>query len=85
MRQYWLGAMLLDLEDPARVIGHLEEPIMMPTEKEREGYVPNVIYSCGAMRHGDALVIPYAAADTATGIATVSITELLHSLRKSLP
>lgn len=85
MRQYWLGAMLLDLEDPAKVIGHLEEPIMMPTEEEREGYVPNVIYSCGAMRHGDVLVIPYAAADTATGIATVSITELLHSLRKSLP
>lgn len=80
MRQYWLGAILLDLEDPARVIGHLTEPLMVPVGEEREGYVPNVIYSCGAMLHGDSLVIPYAAADTMTGIATVLLPELLDCL-----
>lgn len=83
VRQYWLGALLLDLDDPARVIGHLEEPMLAPTEEERNGYVPNVVYSCGAMVHQDRLCIPYAAADSTTSIATVSLPELLSQLTKS--
>ena len=60
MRRYCIGAMLLDLDDPRKVIGSLDEPLIMPTETEREGYVPNVVYTCGAMIHGDYLYIPYA-------------------------
>jgi predicted GH43/DUF377 family glycosyl hydrolase len=77
MRQYRIGALLLDLEDPSRVIGELAEPILTANPAERDGYVPNVVYSCGAMRHEDRLVIPYAIADTHIRIATVSIPELL--------
>ena len=55
MRRYCIGAMLLDLDDPRKVIGSLDEPLIMPTETEREGYVPNVVYTCGAMIHGDYL------------------------------
>jgi predicted GH43/DUF377 family glycosyl hydrolase len=77
MRQYWIGALLLDLQDPSRVIGELAEPILMPNQDERDGYVPNVVYSCGAMRHEDHLVIPYGIADTHISVATVSIPELL--------
>jgi predicted GH43/DUF377 family glycosyl hydrolase len=77
MRQYWIGALLLDLEDPSRVIGELAEPLLVPNEDERDGYVPNVLYSCGAMRHGSHLIIPYAIADAHIAIATVPISELL--------
>jgi predicted GH43/DUF377 family glycosyl hydrolase len=77
MRQYWIGALLLDLEDPSRVVGELAEPILMPDPSERDGYVPNVVYSCGGMRHESHLVIPYASADTHISVATVSIPELL--------
>jgi predicted GH43/DUF377 family glycosyl hydrolase len=77
MRQYWIGALLLDLEDPSRVIGELSEPLLVPNADEREGYVPNVVYSCGAMRHGEHLIVPYAASDSHTRIATVSIPDLL--------
>ncbi|MFQ5590763.1 MAG: glycoside hydrolase family 130 protein, partial [Phycisphaerae bacterium] len=82
LRQYWLGALLLDLEDPARVIGHLDEPMLVPTDEERDGYVPNVVYSCGSMLHQDRLFIPYAIADTRTCIAMVSLPELLGHLRR---
>ncbi len=78
MRQYWMGALLLDLEDPSRVIGLLEEPILTPDPAERDGYVPNVVYSCGAMRHEDDLVIPYAIADSRVSFAIVSIPEMLE-------
>ncbi len=81
MRQYWLGALLLDLEDPSLVIGELTEPFLVPNEDERDGYVPNVVYSCGALRHGDTLVVPYAVSDSHTGVATVPIAELLAALR----
>jgi predicted GH43/DUF377 family glycosyl hydrolase len=81
MRQYWIGALLLDLEDPSRVIGDLSEPMLMPNTGERDGYVPNVVYSCGAMLHGDALVIPYAISDSYCGIATVTLSELLARMR----
>jgi predicted GH43/DUF377 family glycosyl hydrolase len=80
MRQYWIGALLLDLEDPSHVIGELPDPILMPDPSERDGYVPNVVYSCGGMRHGDHLVIPYAVADTRIRYATVSIPEILERL-----
>jgi predicted GH43/DUF377 family glycosyl hydrolase len=80
MRQYWIGVMLLDLEDPSRVIGDVSEPLLMPDPAEREGYVPNVVYSCGAMLHQSRLVIPYAVADTRIRIATISIPELLARL-----
>ena len=80
MRQYWLGALLLDLEDPSKVIGELREPMLVPNADERDGYVPNVVYSCGAMLHGDRLVLPYAISDSYSSIATVSMTELLSSL-----
>jgi predicted GH43/DUF377 family glycosyl hydrolase len=77
MRQYWIGALLLDLEDPSRVIGDLAEPLLMPSPDEREGYVPNVVYSCGAMRHEDHLILPYAVADSRIRVATLSIPALL--------
>ena len=80
MRRYSLGALLLDLDDPARVIGHLKEPLLSPGDDEREGYVPNVVYSCGSMIHGDHLVLPYGFADVGTRIATVPLEDLLARL-----
>jgi predicted GH43/DUF377 family glycosyl hydrolase len=81
MRKYCLGAFLLDVEDPSRVIGRLREPLLAPNESEREGYVPNVIYTCGALLHGRELVIPYAMSDSATSFATVSLDELLSAMK----
>jgi predicted GH43/DUF377 family glycosyl hydrolase len=80
MRKYCIGAYLLDLQDPARIIGRLAEPLLSPTEKEREGYVPNVLYTCGAIIHNDELIIPYAMSDTSSGIAVVSVPALLARL-----
>ncbi|MFZ2642863.1 MAG: glycoside hydrolase family 130 protein [Verrucomicrobiia bacterium] len=80
MRKYCLGAFLLDLADPTRVIGRLREPLLAPNEAEREGYVPNVVYTCGALLHGRELVIPYAMSDYATSFATVSLDELLAAM-----
>jgi len=81
MRKYCLGAFLLDLKDPARVIGRLREPLLAPNEDEREGYVPNVIYTCGALLHRGQLVVPYAMSDSATSFATVSLDKLLAAMR----
>lgn len=80
LRKYCLGAFLLDLDDPTRVIGRLREPLLAPNESEREGYVPNVVYTCGALLHGRELVIPYAMSDFATSFATVALDELLGSM-----
>jgi len=80
MRKYCLGAFLLDLADPTRVIGRLREPLLAPNEAEREGYVPNVVYTCGALLHGRELIIPYAMSDYATSFATVSLDELLGAM-----
>ena len=80
MRKYCLGAALLDLKDPGRVLGRLTEPLLAPNETEREGYVPNVVYTCGALRHGRKLVIPYAMSDYATSFATVELDELLAAM-----
>ncbi|MDF1591649.1 MAG: glycoside hydrolase family 130 protein [Desulfobacterales bacterium] len=80
MRQYCIGAILLDLENPTKVIACLDEPLLAPHEKEREGYVPNVVYSCGALIHNNKLVIPYAMSDVNSGIATVSVNDLLNCM-----
>ncbi|MFQ5963322.1 MAG: hypothetical protein ACE5KZ_03455 [Candidatus Scalinduaceae bacterium] len=84
MKKYCIGIELLDLVDPTKIIGRFEEPIIVPNEEEREGYVPNVVYSCGALIHNDELIIPYGMADSKTTIATVSVPELLsHIIRSS--
>jgi predicted GH43/DUF377 family glycosyl hydrolase len=80
MRTYSLGALLLDLDEPARVIGRSEQPILAPGPGRREGYVPNVVYTCGGFAHGDVLVLPYGVADQTVEIATLSISELVASL-----
>ena len=82
MRSYSIGAVLLDLEDPTKVIGHLAEPLIVPDEEEREGYVPNVVYTCGLLEHGGKLYIPYAQADKSTGLAVVELNELLAKLTR---
>jgi len=81
MRRYCIGAMLLDIDDPTKVIGQLDEPLLMPTDEERSGYVPNVVYSCGGMVHDGLLVIPYGISDAATGFATVPLEDVLSCLR----
>jgi len=83
MRKYSVWAELLDLHDPTQVIGRLQEPILTPDEHERDGYVPNVVYTCGSMIHGDALILPYGIADQRCRVATVSIPELLSRLNAS--
>lgn len=83
MRKYCIGAALLDRDDPSKVIGRLREPLMRPAPDEREGYVPNVVYTCGALLHGGSLIIPYAVSDTATRFVSVAISELLDELRRS--
>jgi predicted GH43/DUF377 family glycosyl hydrolase len=83
MRKYSIWAELLDLHDPSQVIGRLDEPILTPDEHERDGYVPNVVYTCGSMIHGDTLIIPYGIADQRCRVATVSIPELLSRLKGS--
>jgi len=80
MRKYCLGAFLLDLNDPTRVIGRLREPLLSPNEAEREGYVPNVVYTCGALVHRRELIIPYAMSDSATSFATVPLDQLLAAM-----
>lgn len=81
MRRYVLGALLLDLDDPRRVVGQLRKPLLAPEGSEREGYVPNVVYSCGSMLNGRDLVVPYGMSDGAVGIAVVSVPDLLAALR----
>ena len=83
MRRYCIGAVLLDLEDPRKIIGRMKEPLLEPDENEREGYVPNVVYTCGAMVHGNRLVLPYAMSDYATRIAFVELDALLAKLKNS--
>lgn len=82
MRRYVIGALLLDLDDPRRVIGQLREPLLTPEGMEREGYVPNVVYSCGAMLNGNDLVLPYGLSDAAVGVAIISLPDLLAELQR---
>jgi predicted GH43/DUF377 family glycosyl hydrolase len=81
MRKYCIGAFLLDRDDPAKVIGRLREPLLEPSQTEREGYVPNVVYTCGALLHQGQLIIPYGLADHATGFATVPLNEVLAAMQ----
>lgn len=81
MRQYTLGAVLLDLEDPTIVRASLPEPLMVPTEDERNGYVPNVLYSCGGLIHNGTLILPYGFSDSGTRIATANVNELIASMQ----
>ncbi|MFO0891617.1 MAG: glycoside hydrolase family 130 protein [Isosphaeraceae bacterium] len=80
MRKYAMGAFLLDLNDPSRVIGRLEEPLLEPNANEREGYVPNVVYSCGAVVHRGELIIPYAMSDYASTFATIPVQDVLDAM-----
>ena len=75
--------MLLDIDDPSKIIGQLEEPLLTPDKHERDGYVPNVVYTCGSMIHEDELIIPYAVADQSCRVASVPIRELLSRLKAS--
>jgi predicted GH43/DUF377 family glycosyl hydrolase len=82
MRKYCIGAALLDLEDPGKVIGRMSRPLLTPEGQEREGYVPNVVYSCGSLVHGRELILPFAVSDRASAVATVSLDDLLAVLRE---
>ncbi|CAA9216683.1 MAG: GH130 [uncultured Acidimicrobiales bacterium] len=85
LRTYRIGAILLDLAQPSRIIGDLPEPLLEASEEERNGYVPNVVYSCGGMVHDDHLVVPYGVADQRTSFAVYSVSELLEALLASPP
>ena len=80
MRTYVISAILLDLKDPSVIIGRLDKPLIEADESEREGYVPNVVYTCGLLHHGDSLIIPYAVSDSATGFITIKLREILDEL-----
>jgi predicted GH43/DUF377 family glycosyl hydrolase len=80
MRTYRLGALLLDLEEPTRILGRLDQPLLSPEWSDRDGYVPNVVYSCGAMLSGQDLILPYGIADREVGIGRVELDSLLSAL-----
>jgi predicted GH43/DUF377 family glycosyl hydrolase len=82
MRTYRIGAILLDLDDPTRILSQLPQPLLSPATDEQDGYVPNVVYSCGALVHADTLVLPYGISDGAIGLATVPLPELLATLSR---
>ena len=82
MRTYRIGAILLDLENPSRIVGQLREPLLSPATDEQDGYVPNVVYSCGAILHAGMLVVPYGIGDGAIGFATVPMSELLDAMSR---
>jgi predicted GH43/DUF377 family glycosyl hydrolase len=83
MRRYCLGASLFDLDDPSKEIGRLDEPLLSPREDERDGYVPNVVYSCGAIIHNMSLILPYAVSDYSSTYAVVHMPELLGAIKQS--
>jgi predicted GH43/DUF377 family glycosyl hydrolase len=80
MRTYRIGAILLALDDPTRIVGRLRQPLLSPTADEQDGYVPNVVYSCGALVHAETLVLPYGIGDAAIGVATMPLPRLLDAL-----
>ena len=81
MRKYCIGAMLLDLNDPSKVLSHLRKPLLSPKESEREGYVPNVVYTCGGLVHRGQLILPYGFSDTGATIVTIELNCLLAALQ----
>ncbi|MET0277528.1 MAG: glycoside hydrolase family 130 protein [Pseudorhodoplanes sp.] len=80
VRKYSIGAVLLDKKDPSKVLARSHEPLLRPEPTEREGYVPNVVYTCGAMRHRDQIILPYAISDTYSNFATISIAALMETI-----
>lgn len=82
MREYSIGVTLLDLENPTQIVGNMNEPLLVCNQEEREGYVPNVVYSCGSIIHNNNLIIPYAMSDTCSGIVTVTLSELFDGIEK---
>jgi predicted GH43/DUF377 family glycosyl hydrolase len=80
VRRYAIGAVLLDKKDPSRVLARSREPLVRPEPTEREGYVPNVVYTCGAMRHGERIILPYAVSDTFSNFATIEIATLMQAV-----
>ncbi|NLE58648.1 MAG: glycosidase [Planctomycetes bacterium] len=85
VRQYAIGALLLDRDDPGKVIGRMRKPLLSPLHDQRQGYVPNVVYTCGSMIHQDQLVIPYAVSDSRTSFATINARDLIHLLLENGP
>ena len=81
VRKYSIGAVLLDKSDPSRVLARSREPLVRPEPSEREGYVPNVVYTCGAMRHRDLIILPYAVSDTFSNFATIRLSALMDILQ----
>ncbi|QIP01018.1 glycoside hydrolase family 130 protein [Bradyrhizobium symbiodeficiens] len=82
VRKYSIGAALLDKRDPSKVLARSSEPLLRPEPSEREGYVPNVVYTCGAMRHNDQIILPYAVSDTFSSFATIKIAALMDAMRR---
>jgi predicted GH43/DUF377 family glycosyl hydrolase len=80
VRKYSIGAALLDKNDPSKVLARSREPLVRPEPTEREGYVPNVVYTCGAMRHKDQIILPYAISDTFSNFATIKIAALMQAV-----
>jgi predicted GH43/DUF377 family glycosyl hydrolase len=83
VRKYSIGAALLDKKDPSKVLARSREPLVRPEASEREGYVPNVVYTCGAMRHNDQIILPYAISDTFSNFATIKIAALMQIMESS--
>jgi predicted GH43/DUF377 family glycosyl hydrolase len=81
VRKYSIGAALLDKSDPSKVLARSREPLLRPEPSEREGYVPNVVYTCGAMRHNDQIILPYAVSDTFSNFATIKISALMQAMK----
>jgi predicted GH43/DUF377 family glycosyl hydrolase len=82
VRKYSIGAVLLDKNDPSKVLARSSEPLVRPEPSEREGYVPNVVYTCGAMRHRDQIILPYAVCDTFSNFATIKISALMQAVAR---
>jgi predicted GH43/DUF377 family glycosyl hydrolase len=82
VRKYSIGAVLLDKKDPSKILGRSREPLVRPEATEREGYVPNVVYTCGAMRHRDLIILPYAISDTFSNFATIKISGLMQAVAR---
>jgi len=82
VRKYSIGAALLDKRDPSKVLARAREPLLRPEPSEREGYVPNVVYTCGAMRHNDQIILPYAVSDTYSSFATIKISALMDAMKR---
>ncbi len=82
VRKYSIGAVLLDKKDPSKILGRAREPLLRPDPTEREGYVPNVVYTCGSLRHADQIILPYAISDTFSNFATIKINALMEVLKR---